>query len=97
MVSRGWHGWVLVLVLVVLFDVFAATMGGESMTDAARRWYHHGVARWFVLALLLYLAAHLTGLSGTKDPLDRTYAWLRDKTTPTPTQPLPGEYPAGKG
>ena len=50
LVSKGWHGWALLLALVVAFDVAAAVWGGESMTDAARRWFNHGIGRWFVAA-----------------------------------------------
>jgi hypothetical protein len=88
---------VLVLGVVIVFDVAAALLGGESMTDTARRWFHHGVARWFVLGLIVYLAAHLTVLPWRVDPLDRAYAWLQEKRTRPYVNPHPGEYPHGKG
>jgi hypothetical protein len=98
MVSRGWHGWALVLIVVVVFDVFAATLGGESMTDAMRRWFGHGIGRWFVLALLVYLVAHLTVLPWRYDPLDRAYVWLRGKThQPPEVVELPQHLPGGQG
>src|SRR4029077_5573055 len=73
MVSKGWHGWALLLALIVAFDVAAAVWGGESMTDAARRWFNHGIGRWFVLVGIVYLAIHLTVLPQRIDPLDRSY------------------------
>jgi hypothetical protein len=96
-VSRGWHGWLLVLAVVVAFDVAAATLGGESMTDAARRWFQHGVGRWFVLAFMVYLAAHLTVLPWRVDPLDRAYVWLRTKTRPAPVVEHHEHLQGGKG
>jgi hypothetical protein len=81
-VSRGWHGWVLLLALVAAFDVAAAHWGGESMTDAARRWFNHSIGRWFVVVLIVYVAIHLTVLPYRFDPLDRSYEWLQRKLGP---------------
>ena len=62
----------LLLAMVVAFDVAAAVWGGESMTDAARRWFNHGIGRWFVLIGIVYLAIHLTVLPYRMDPLDKS-------------------------
>jgi hypothetical protein len=98
-VSKGWHGWALLLALVVAFDVAAAVWGGESMTDAARRWFNHGIGRWFVLVGIVYLAIHLTVLPYRMDPLDKSYEWLQRKFGPTANyvNPPTDQYPPGKG
>jgi len=77
LVSRGWHGWLLVALVVVVFDVGAAMLGGEAMTDAARRWYHDSIGRWAVGAVVVFLALHLTVLPRRFDPLDRAYTRIR--------------------
>jgi hypothetical protein len=79
-VSRGWHGWALVAVVVIAFDVGAAVWGGEPMTNAARRWFNDSIGRWLVGALAVFLVAHLTVLPRRIDPLDRAYAALRRHT-----------------
>jgi hypothetical protein len=80
-VSRGWHGWVLVLVVVLLFDAAAAVLGGEPMTASVRRWFSHGTAKWVVMAVIAYLAIHLTVMPQRMDPLDRTFVWIRERTS----------------
>src|SRR5262245_5915048 len=81
-VSKGWHGWVLLLVLVVAFDVLAIRYGGESMTDTARRWFHHGFGRVLVLGLIVFLALHLTVLPARYDPLFKAYRWIERRYGP---------------
>jgi hypothetical protein len=78
-VSRGWHGWVVLLAVVVAFDVAATALGGETMTDAARRWLRHGTSQWLAVPLVVYLVLHLTVMPWRYDPLDRTFVWLRRK------------------
>jgi hypothetical protein len=99
LVSKGWHGWVLLLALVVAFDAAAAIWGGESMTDAARRWFNHGIGRWFVLIGIVYLAVHLTVLPYRIDPLDRSYEWLQRRFGPTANyrNPPAENFPPGAG
>jgi hypothetical protein len=99
LVSRGWHGWALLIAVVVAFDVAAAFYGGESMTDAARRWFNHGIGRWFLLLGIAYLAIHLTVMSDRIDPLDRSYQWLQRKFGPDNTyvNPPTDQYPPGGG
>jgi hypothetical protein len=94
-VSKGWHGWALVLLVVVAFDAAAAYYGGESMTDAARRWFGHGVGRWLVVGGLVYLAVHLTVLPYRADPLDRAYEWFQRRVQNTEpfVNPPRGELP----
>jgi len=99
LVSRGWHGWVILLAFIVAFDVGAALWGGESMTYAARRWFAHGIGRWFVLVAIVYLAIHLTVLPERMDPLDRSNQWLQRKygNNPTYVNPPIEHAPGGKG
>ena len=99
LVSKGWHGWALLLTLVVAFDVAAAIWGGESMTDAARRWFNHGIGRWFLVLVIVYLAVHLTVLPYRIDPLDRSYEWLQRKFGPNTNfvNPPTDHYPPGNG
>jgi hypothetical protein len=98
LVSRGWHGWVLVLVVVLAFDIAAAIYGGEPMTASVRRWFNHGIGRWFVIAVITYLVIHLTVMPTRVDPLDRTFAWIREKTVrPTVTPPPPRDAPGAQG
>jgi len=99
LVSKGWHGWALLLGVVVAFDVASAFWGGESMTDAARRWFNHGIGRWFVLVGIVYLAIHLTVLPYRVDPLDRGYEWLQRRFGPTShyKNPPAEEFPPGAG
>jgi hypothetical protein len=97
LVSRGWHGWVLVLLVVVVFDVLAAMYGGEAMTDSVRRWFNHGMLRWLVLAVMAFLVIHLTVISPRVDPLDRAYRWIRQKTTKPFVTPPPHDAPGAQG
>jgi hypothetical protein len=97
LVSRGWHGWVLVLVVVLAFDVLAAMYGGEPMTDAVRRWFHHGILRWFILAVMAFLVIHLTVMPSRVDPLDRAFRWVRQKTTKPYAPPPPHDAPGAQG
>ena len=96
-VSKGWHGWAVVLVVVVVFDLLAVRFGGESMTDAARRWFQHGVARWFVIGGVVFLALHLTVLPARYDPLARGYLWFENRYGPNANyvNPPPENFPAG--
>jgi hypothetical protein len=96
-VSKGWHGWALVLGLVIAFDLAAVRWGGEAMTDAARRWFNHGIGRWLIVVGIVYLAIHLTVLPYRYDPLHRGYAWLEKRFGPTANyeQPPMEEYPPG--
>lgn len=100
-VSKGWHGWVLLAVVVVAFDVAASMLGGETMTDSVRRWFHQRPTQWIVVPVILYLVVHLTVIPWRFDPLDRTYVWLRRTTssTPPPTSEHDGvdHYPGGQG
>jgi hypothetical protein len=97
LVSRGWHGWAMLLGLVIAFDIAAARWGGESMTDAARRWFNHGVGRWLIVAGIVFLAVHLTVLPYRYDPLDRGYTWLQKRFGPDNNyvNPPPEEFPPG--
>ena len=98
-VSRGWHGWVVVAIFVVAFDVAAAALGGETMTDATRRWFHRTPGQWFVVPVMVYLVVHLTVMPWRFDPLDRTFVWLRRTFAPVsrPVEHPVGKYPDGKG
>src|SRR5690242_1682794 len=95
-VGRGWHGWVAVLVVVLLFDVAAAIYDGEPMTAATRRWFANGGAgKWIVVVLMAYLAIHLTVMPQRMDPLDRTFVWIREKTVARRAAPsAPERQPA---
>jgi hypothetical protein len=99
LVSKGWHGWLIVVALVVTFDVLAARYGGESMTDAARRWFQNGIARWFVLAAIIFVAVHITVLPERADPLVRGYEWLQRRFGPTSdyVNPPTDQFPPGSG
>ena len=79
LVSRGWHGWVLLLGVVLAFDITAALLGGEPMTDSVRRAFHQPFARWVVIATIAFLVLHLTVLPSRIDPLDRAYMWVRER------------------
>lgn len=100
--SRGWHGWALLAILVLVFDVAATALGGETMTSALRRWLRHTPAAWLAVPLFVYLIAHMTIMPLRFDPLQRTYTWLYNKThqpkparTPAPAPPV--EYQHGNG
>jgi hypothetical protein len=88
---------VLVLVLVVAFDLLAVRLGGESMTDAARRWFQHGFARWLVIGGIVFLAIHLTVLPNRYDPLHRTYQWFENRYGPNANyvNPPAENFPSG--
>jgi hypothetical protein len=98
-VSKGWHGWVALLVLVVAFDLTATALGGETMTDSVRRWFHHRPTQWIVVPVMLYLVVHLTVIPWRFDPLDRTYVWLRNRvhTRQPVTQQPSDHYQGGQG
>ncbi|MBV8951623.1 MAG: hypothetical protein JOZ99_12165 [Actinobacteria bacterium] len=103
LVSRGWHGWALLAILVIVFDVAATASGGETMTATLRRWLRHAPASWIAIPLFLYLIAHMTIIPLRYDPLQRTYTWLYNKThqpaPPPPPEPTssPVEVPPGNG
>jgi hypothetical protein len=93
LVSRGWHGWALLAILVIAFDVAAAALGGEPMTNSVRRWLRHAPAAWVAVPLLVFLLAHMTVMPARYDPLERTYTWLYKRThqphRTTPVEPPP--------
>ena len=96
LVSRGWRGWALLAILVIGFDVAAAALGGETMTNSVGRWFRQPSTAWIVVPLVLYLVAHLTVMPLRYDPLDRSYAFLRKRVN-HPTAPAPAREPVNSG
>jgi hypothetical protein len=78
--AHGWHGWVLVIAVMVAWDIGAIWAKGETITAWTRNAGTHPLGRWLLFAVFGYVLVHLLipGTWPTYDPLDRLYALIRD-------------------
>lgn len=59
--SEGEWAWILTLLGILAYEVWATQTGHDTMSDAIRKiTQKHGWFRWVVLGSLLVLAWHLT-------------------------------------
>ena len=93
---KGRYGWLLLLLVVVVWDVLAALTNGESLTYVFRRGVAETGWRWPVLIVIILVTIHLFLPPSLRkhDPIDRLYVRLNPAYSKSSDPHVPGRLDA---
>jgi hypothetical protein len=72
--QHGWHGWLIVIAVMIAWDVGAGLTNGQTLTAWTRRAATQPLTRWVLAITFALLFLHFLLPGARFDPLDRLFS-----------------------